>query len=131
MIPTFIPYYFWGENLLDAFLICGCTKSAAVIAVHGLLGSVSHMYGQRRYNKSISARDIGLMSVIAAGEGYHNFHHTFPYDYSVSEFGQTFNISKLFIDFFALFGQAYDLRRASPEYIKKVKERNLDVVHEY
>ncbi|XP_074604321.1 stearoyl-CoA desaturase 5-like [Brevipalpus obovatus] len=131
IIPTLIPHYCWGENWLDAFLIAGCVKSFGVITVHGLLGSVSHMYGTRRYNKDISARDIGLMSIIAAGEGYHNFHHTFPYDYSVSEFGQTFNISKLFIDFMALFGQAYNRRRAAPDYIKKVVDKNVEVVIDY
>ncbi|XP_015787573.1 stearoyl-CoA desaturase 5 [Tetranychus urticae] len=126
VLPTIIPYYLWGDSLLHAFLIAGCVKSCSVITVHGLLGSVSHMYGKRRYNKKITARDIGLMSVIAAGEGYHNFHHTFPYDYTVSEFGQTFNISKLFIDFFALFGQAYNLRKASPEFIEKAKNKTLN-----
>ncbi|XP_053202774.1 stearoyl-CoA desaturase 5-like isoform X2 [Panonychus citri] len=127
VLPTLIPYYCWGDSLLHAFLIGACTKSCGVIFVHGLLGSVSHMYGQRRYNNKITARDIGLMSVIAAGEGYHNFHHTFPYDYTVSEFGQTFNISKLFIDFFALFGQAYNLRKVAPEFIEKAKNKTLNM----
>lgn len=54
-------------------------------------------------------------SFLTAGEGWHNYHHTFPYDYRASEFGcsQQWNLSKLFIDFFAWIGWVYDLRTAS------------------
>ncbi|XP_074604322.1 stearoyl-CoA desaturase 5-like [Brevipalpus obovatus] len=131
IIPTLIPYYCWGENLLDSFLAAGCGKSFAVITVHGMLGSVSHMYGQRPYSKKVSARENLLMSIIASGEGWHNFHHIFPYDYALSEFGQKFNVGKLFIDLMALTGQAYGMRRASPEYIDKMKNQNLPPVLEF
>lgn len=59
------------------------------------------------------------------GEGYHNFHHAFPCDYSTGEYSwkENFNVFTLFIDIFAYFGWAYDLRRASKDCIEKRKAR--------
>ena len=130
VLPTLIAVYGWHEDPLDALLLAGFTKSCGVITIHGLLGSVSHTFGKQTYNKRISATDLPFMSIIAAGEGYHNFHHTFPYDYSVSEFGQTFNLGKLFIDLMALCGQTYDMRRASQAYIDKAKQKAAQEVYE-
>lgn len=49
------------------------------------------------------------MALFAFGEGWHNFHHVFPWDYKTSEFGDyKFNISTGFIDFFAKIGWARD-----------------------
>ncbi|XP_074600840.1 acyl-CoA desaturase 3-like [Brevipalpus obovatus] len=125
IIPTLIPYYCWNENLWDSFLIAGLGKSFWVITVHGILNSVSHMNGQRPYSPQISARENLLMSILCSGEGWHNFHHVFPYDYALSEFGQMFNLGKSFIDLMAATGQAYDRRRASPEYVTRVKNQNI------
>ena len=52
------------------------------------------------------------------GEGFDNYHHTFPYDYSTSEWGGSYNLTTVFIEAMAAIGQAYDLRRATPETIK-------------
>lgn len=125
IVPTLIPYYLWKETLLDSFLICALSKSWMVITFHGLLGSVSHWFGQRPYNNKISATDNRWISLFSAGEGYHNFHHQFPYDYSISEFGYVFNLSKLFIDTLSLFGQTYDMRLAGTEYVEKAKNKVL------
>ena len=51
-----------------------------------------------------------LISLLAWGEGFHNYHHTFPYDYSTSEWGLRLNVTTRFIDTMAWLGQAYDLR---------------------
>lgn len=122
-MPTAVAVYGWNEDPLDALMLAGFTKTFLVITFHGLLGSVSHTWGKRPYSKKISATDIGIMSLITSGEGYHNFHHQFPYDYTLSEFGTTFNPGKLFVDFLALIGQAYDLRRAKQTYIDEAKQK--------
>ncbi|XP_015791734.1 stearoyl-CoA desaturase 5-like [Tetranychus urticae] len=119
--PVSVPVFIWNETLLNSFLIAGCSKSFLVIHMHGLVGSICHTVGKRPYNKRISAADNGFMQIITAGEAYHNFHHTFPYDYSISELGKTFNTSKIFIDIMAWLGLAYDLRLAGEEFIKKTK----------
>lgn len=63
-----------------------------------------------------------LLSIITNGEGYHNYHHTFPYDYKASERGK-FNVSTYTIDFFAKLGLAYDLQEAGENSIKKMTEK--------
>jgi stearoyl-CoA desaturase (Delta-9 desaturase) len=66
-------------------------------------------------------------AVITFGEGWHNYHHTFPWDYRSGEFGMDIvNLPTSFIDFFAKLGWAYDLKSASPELIMKTAEKKGD-----
>lgn len=55
----------------------------------------------------------------------HNFHHAFPYDYSIDEHSSPLNIGKRVIELCSKLGLAYRLRRASPELIHKTKMRIL------
>ena len=65
-----------------------------------------------------SSSEFGrLVSVLAMGEGFHNYHHTFPYDYSTSEWGLRLNVTTRFINAMAKLGFAYDLRTASPSVV--------------
>lgn len=68
---------------------------------------------------------------MALGEGWHNYHHTFPWDYKTSEFGRyTTNLTTMFIDFMAKIGLAYDLKTASEEVVKNRVLRTGDGSHE-
>lgn len=126
VFPVLVPIYVWNETFVRALLIAGCAKSFMVIHAHGMVGSVCHSLGKRPFNKKISARDNWFLTILTVGEAYHNFHHTFPYDYSISELGKSFNQTKLFIDIMAWLGLAYDLRLAGQDYVKKTKERAKD-----
>lgn len=85
------------------------------------------MHGRRPYDKNIFASENHLVSWYVGGEGFHNYHHTFPWDYAASELGWRWNPAKTFIDFMATIGWAYDLKTASPEMIKLRKERTGDI----
>ncbi|RHY72864.1 hypothetical protein DYB34_011674, partial [Aphanomyces astaci] len=54
------------------------------------------------------------VAFFAMGEGWHNWHHVFPYDYAASEFGISaqWNPTKLFIDTMAKLGLVTDRKRA-------------------
>lgn len=67
------------------------------------------------------------MSFYVGGEGFHNYHHTFPWDYAASELGWLWNPAKVFIDFMVLIGWAYDLRMTSIQVIKARKEKTGDI----
>lgn len=54
-----------------------------------------------------------FVSIIGLGEGWHNYHHAFPWDYKASEFGMHFNGTTRIIEWFAKIGWAYDLREVS------------------
>lgn len=57
-----------------------------------------------------------MVALGAAGEGWHNYHHVFPWDYKAAELGNyRANPTTLFIDFMARIGWAYDLKTVPNE----------------
>lgn len=60
---------------------------------------------------------------MALGEGWHNYHHSFPWDYKASEFGKL-NVTTFWIDLFAKLGLVYDLKKPSDELVNKYIENN-------
>ena len=96
-----------------------------------LVNSVAHMWGNRPYDKTINPAENLFVSWGAIGEGFHNYHHTFPMDYAASEYGaKYFNPTKAFIDFMALIGLAYDRRTVSAEMIAQRRARTGDLATE-
>ena len=70
------------------------------------------------------------MSLGALGEGYHNYHHVFPWDYKTAELGKySTNFTTAFIDFMAKIGQAYDLKYVNQDMIKTRTLRTGDGNH--
>lgn len=59
------------------------------------------------------------MSFFGLGEGWHNYHHTFPWDYRAAEYGQYYNVTTTIIDFLAKHGWVYDLKSATPEMVAR------------
>lgn len=55
-----------------------------------------------------------IVAILSVGEGWHNWHHAFPFDYACSELGvsEQFNPTKLLIDLFVKLGLASGRRRA-------------------
>ncbi|CAG2119315.1 unnamed protein product [Medioppia subpectinata] len=68
---------------------------------------------------------------VMMGEGFHNYHHTFPWDYKASEYGPLdgFNPATIFINTMAVLGQAYDLRQPSPDMIGERRKRTGDMTN--
>ena len=46
-----------------------------------LINSAAHMFGSRPYTEANSARDNWLLAPFTFGEGYHNYHHMWQWDY--------------------------------------------------
>jgi len=84
------------------------------------------MWGDRPYRKNIQARENILVSFGAFGEGFHNYHHTFPNDYATSELGWKFNATKAFIDLMACLGLVYDRISYKKDKIDFVKALNAE-----
>ena len=128
VMPTVVPALFWNETLLNGYFIPGLLRYIFTLHVTWLVNSVAHMWGFKPYDKNINPVENVLVSIGSGGEGFHNYHHTFPQDYATSEFGAVyFNFTKFFIDFFALFGQAYDRNKISPEVVMKRRLRTGDM----
>lgn len=70
-----------------------------------------------RYIKPVENR---LVSKLTLGEGWHNYHHTFPWDYKAAELDSyNGNVSTAFIDFMAKIGWAYELKTVPLDIIRK------------
>ena len=81
-LPPIIGYLYGGANAaLGAFLLSGFARVVLVHHSTFCINSLCHWIGDRPYSSHCSARDSFLMAVFTFGEGYHNFHHEFQYDY--------------------------------------------------
>jgi stearoyl-CoA desaturase (delta-9 desaturase) len=59
------------------------------------------------------------------GEGWHNYHHVFPWDYKAAELGNyKLNVTTFWLDFFAKIGWAYDLKQPTQELIRKTVQKH-------
>ncbi|CRK94612.1 CLUMA_CG008112, isoform A [Clunio marinus] len=121
--PVIVPYYYWNECLWISFWTCFVCRFCTTLNIAFFVNSVAHMYGDRPYDKNISPVENIFVSIAAMGEGFHNYHHVFPWDYKTGEFGgwkgyQT-NITTAFIDFFAKYGWAYERKYATDDMIAR------------
>jgi len=105
----------WGDSLWNGFLIAGVLRYVAVLNATWAVNSVVHAYGSRPYNPSHLTTENGWVSLFAIGEGWHNWHHAFSWDYAAAELGPwlQFNPTKIFIDAMAALGLAWDRKRAT------------------
>jgi len=96
------------------------------------VNSVAHIWGHKPYDKTISPTDSYLVGFLAMGEGWHNYHHIFPWDYKTAELpGYAFNLSTAFIDFFAWLGWATELKTVPADVMKKRILRTGDGSHKF
>lgn len=124
IVPVLVPVYLWGE---DVYISWWSTAMRYMLSLHltWLINSIAHVFGDKPYDSSVSAVQNPLCSIATLGEGWHNYHHTFPQDYKTSEIPYLFNFSTVFIDFFAWLGWAYDLKQTSTETIERAKAKQL------
>ncbi|CAN8019950.1 unnamed protein product [Ixodes persulcatus] len=126
LLPALGPWYFWGESLWYSFLVCSLTRYCFTLNMTWLVNSAAHTWGNRPYDKHISPRQNLVTIVGAHGEGFHNYHHTFPNDYRTSELGCRINTTTWFIDFFAWLGQVYDRKEIPTNVVENRMQRTGD-----
>ncbi len=124
--------WMWGgaQAALGAFLIAGVARIVVVHHMTFCINSLCHWIGDRPYSSSISARDSLLMAFFTFGEGYHNFHHEFQYDYRNGVKPWQFDPTKWSIWILNKLGLVKDLRTVPEERIFKAQiaehERRLE-----
>uniref|UniRef100_A0A1B0CEX9 Fatty acid desaturase domain-containing protein n=2 Tax=Lutzomyia longipalpis TaxID=7200 RepID=A0A1B0CEX9_LUTLO len=130
ILPVAVPWYFWGEDLWLCFWTMFNLRFCTTLNIAFFVNSAAHMWGQRPYDKNINpAENIGV-AVAALGEGWHNYHHVFPWDYKTGELGNyTLNPTTGFIDFFAKVGWAFERKSVSPDMIARRAARCGDGTH--
>ena len=127
LLPMLIPCYFWNENPWTAFVFLVVFRYVITLHSTWLVNSAAHLWGSRNYDKNINPSDNRIVSFAAIGEGWHNYHHTFPYDYGTSEWGPRINLSTIIIDLAAAVGMVYDRKQVSQQAIERVRKRVGDL----
>lgn len=84
------------------------------------------MFGYKPYDVKLKPAENRAVNMATMGEGFHNYHHTFPWDYAASEFGSKFGLTTWFINAAAKVDWAYDLRTATPQQITLRRSRTGD-----
>jgi stearoyl-CoA desaturase (Delta-9 desaturase) len=128
VIPTAIGWAF-GDPL-GAFIFAGGLRLVFVYHVTFSINSFAHTLGTQPYSDRNSSRDSFIAAVLSMGEGYHNFHHTFPADYRNGVRAYQFDPSKWTIRLLAAFGLTKNLKRTPGLVVLrarlKMDERRLE-----
>lgn len=81
-------------------------------------------------SRGINPSESYTVAALALGEGWHNYHHTFPWDYKTAELGNyRLNITTAFVDFFSIIGWAYDLKSVRSDIVMQRVMRTGDGSH--
>jgi stearoyl-CoA desaturase (delta-9 desaturase) len=128
VLPTVIAGYFWGD-WWGGFLIAGVLSRVVVNQATFCVNSLAHYYGELTFSDQRTPRDSVLVGLLTFGEGYHNFHHEFPYDYRNGVDFFSFDPTKWLIKALSFVRLTYDLLYFSEEAILKgklqMKEKHL------
>lgn len=124
LIPIGFPVYFWNETMRVSILsqlFRYCLSLNATWSVN----SFAHLFGNKPFDPHIFPSQNAWVSFFAVGEGWHNYHHVFPWDYKAAELPYYgLNWTTMFLDLAAYFNLVYDRKQPSPKIISQVKIRN-------
>jgi stearoyl-CoA desaturase (delta-9 desaturase) len=118
VLPTVAGYLYDGwVGALGAFLIGGIARVVATQHTTFFINSACHCLGRQPYSTRCSARDSFLLALFTLGEGYHNYHHEFQYDYRNGVKPWQWDPTKWLIWVLSKLGVTSHLRRVPPEKI--------------
>ena len=132
IVPSLLGWAWGGPRAaLGSFLLAGVTRVVCVQHSTFFINSLCHYIGKRPYSSRCTARDSWLMAIFTFGEGYHNYHHEFSYDYRNGVKPWQFDPTKWGIWLLSKMSLAKQLRRVPIEKIQLVeiaeKQRQLEL----
>jgi stearoyl-CoA desaturase (delta-9 desaturase) len=107
------------KDFLGAFVVVWWLRLLVSHHFTWFINSLAHYWGERTYSKEHTAVDNYVIAILTVGEGYHNYHHTFPSDYRNGVRWYHFDPTKWTIWMFSKLGMADNLRRFRSYKIKK------------
>src|SRR5213080_77828 len=121
--PAALLGFLWNgwTGAFGAFLI---TRVARIVVLqHGtfLINSACHTIGRQPYSTKCSARDSFFLALFTFGEGYHNYHHEFQYDYRNGVKAWQIDPTKWIIWMLSKLRLVRGLRRASADKIRSAQ----------
>ncbi len=112
-------------HMWEMVLVAGVLRLVWSHHLTFFINSLAHIWGSRPYTEENSARDNIVLAVLTGGEGYHNYHHKFQYDYRNGVRWWHFDPSKWWIKALSWVGITKNLKAVSPEKIEKAKAETL------
>lgn len=105
------------QDYLGGLIIAGFLRMSAYFQCTCLVNSACHYWGSQPYTQENSSRNNVWVALLTFGEGYHNYHHAFPFDYRNGIAWYAWDPSKWLIKLFAFMKLASELRvvTAKPE----------------
>jgi len=133
IVPALIGYYYavFSGNLspavgaLGGFLIPGVARVVLVQHATFCINSLCHMIGERPYSTEHSARDSWVAAIFTMGEGYHNYHHEFAWDYRNGVKPWQLDPSKWIIWTLSKLGLTNNLKRVPNERILLAETKEI------
>lgn len=105
-------------DVLGTFLIAGLLRMVLTHHFTFFINSLCHMFGTRPYTDENTARDNPILAIFTWGEGYHNYHHYFQYDYRNGVKWWQYDPTKWLILTLSKIGLAKDLKKVDDLTIK-------------
>jgi len=111
-LPALIGFIFGGfERAVACLILAGAARVFFVLNVTFCINSVCHIWGEQPHNQTNTSRNNFWVALLTFGEGYHNYHHSFPNDYRNGAQWHHFDPSKWFIFLLSKLGVAHRLIR--------------------
>jgi stearoyl-CoA desaturase (delta-9 desaturase) len=116
LVVGWLTHNFLGQLVIGLLL--------RIVATHHstfLINSAAHWFGTQPYSDTNSARDNVLLAPFTFGEGYHNYHHMWQWDYRNGPRWYQWDPAKWLIAAAAWVGLAHSLRRVPATEIQRAK----------
>lgn len=96
----------WNETLLNS-IFSSFIRITVTQHTTYCVNSFAHYFGNKPHRKDLFAANNKYISFLTFGEGWHNYHHSYPKDYRASK-KILFNFTTMFIDFTKRIGLSYN-----------------------
>ena len=122
----------FGSHAIAPFAFKPTNPRGMSLGIPSTSSAAAHFFGDHPYDNQSWPAENPFVSLAAIGEGWHNWHHKYPYDYAASEFGvaSQFNPTKLFIDGCAALGLVTNRKRATGAWNRVKAQKGTPKEHQ-
>jgi stearoyl-CoA desaturase (delta-9 desaturase) len=106
----------WGHLVIGVLLRIVVTHHTTFF-----INSAAHFFGRQPYSDASSARDNALLAPLTYGEGFHNYHHTWQWDYRNGVRWYQWDPAKWIIKALSWLGLARGLRTVPDAAIRQAR----------
>lgn len=117
LFPTLVAGLGWGD-WAGGIIYAGILRIFFVQQATFCVNSLAHWLGEQPFDDRNSPRDHVVTALVTLGEGYHNFHHEFPFDYRNAIEWWQYDPTKWTIWAWKQLGLAFDLKESRSNVIE-------------